>query len=125
MTKQEASIQYGVPVEVLEEYERWGLCGPVRKVFGDWQYDDTDVELLSMIMTLRDIGFEKDEIARYMELILKGEATYNERQKILEKKRSLALDELHFQQKCIDRLDYLRYEIQKAKQCCKNQCDKK
>lgn len=58
MTINEASERYHIPLEILQEYERWGLCGAVKKVMGAWQYDDTDLERLSMIMTLHDIGFE-------------------------------------------------------------------
>ena len=51
MTIHEASERYNIPLDVLHEYERWGLCGAVKKVMGAWQYDDTDLERLSMIMT--------------------------------------------------------------------------
>lgn len=57
MTKGEASEKYNIPIEVLKEYESWGLCGEVKKVMGAWQYDDQDLERLGMIMTLHDIGF--------------------------------------------------------------------
>ena len=73
MTIDEASERYHIPLEILHEYERWGLCGAVKKVMGSWQYDDTDLERLSMIMTLRDIGFENTEIETYMKLLLEQE----------------------------------------------------
>ena len=56
MTIQEASEAYQIPMHILREYESWGLCGAVKKVMGQWQYDDTDHERLSTIMTLHDIG---------------------------------------------------------------------
>ena len=66
MTKTEASEFYNIPVELLDEYESWGLCGEVKKVMGAWQYDDRDIERLSMIMTLHDIGFSNNDIETYM-----------------------------------------------------------
>ena len=39
MTIQEASERYHIPMHILREYESWGLCGAVKKVMGDWQYD--------------------------------------------------------------------------------------
>lgn len=54
MTKQEASERYNIPIWLLDEYESWGLCQEVKKVMGSWQYDDSDLERLSMIMTLHD-----------------------------------------------------------------------
>lgn len=34
VTVNEASEKYHIPVEVLKEYESWGLCGEVKKVMG-------------------------------------------------------------------------------------------
>ena len=56
MTKQEASERYQIPMHILSEYESWGLCGAVKEVMGAWQYDDTDLERLSTILTLHDLG---------------------------------------------------------------------
>ena len=110
----EASRRYNIPVSILREYESWGLCGEVKKVMGSWQYDESDMERLSVIMTLHDIGFANDEIERYMRLLMKGESTEEERMKMLNEKRNGTLDEIHFKERQLARLDYLRYEIKKA-----------
>lgn len=114
MTINEASERYKIPVEVLKEYESWGLCDEVKKVMGVWQYDDQDIQRLSMIMTLHDVGFDNSEVESYMRLLLEGDSTEKERLDMLNKKRGVTLDELHFKQKQLDRVDYLRYKIQKA-----------
>ena len=77
MTIQEASDRYQIPMNILKEYESWGLCGAVKKVMGAWQYDDEDLERLSLIMTLHDIGFTTEEVETYMRLML--EQTDSER----------------------------------------------
>ncbi len=115
MTKQEASERYNIPVEILDEYESWGLCGEVKKVMGAWQYDDRDLERLSMIMTLHDSGFENAEVEAYMRLFLAGASTEAERMRMLNRKRDRALDEIHFKEKQLERMDYLRHKIQTAK----------
>ena len=46
MTINEASEQYSIPISILREYERWGLCDTVKTVMGVWQYDDEDIERL-------------------------------------------------------------------------------
>ena len=114
MTIQEASERYQIPMHILREYESWGLCGAVKKVMGQWQYDDTDLERLSIIMTLHDIGFTTDEVEVYMRLLLEGEPSGARRLCMLEERRSAALDEIHFKEHQLQRLDYLRHEIKKT-----------
>lgn len=111
MTIQEASEHYQIPMNILREYESWGLCGVVKKVMGLWQYDDTDLERLSIIMTLHDIGFSSEEVETYMRLLLETEHSEAQRLRMLEQKRSRALDEIHFKEHQLQRLDYLRHEI--------------
>lgn len=115
MTMKEASERYDIPIKILKEYESWGLCAAVKKVMGAWQYDDQDLERLSMIMTLHEIGFDSDEVETYMRLMLEGEDTQPQRIAMLNKKRGKILDEIHFKEKQISSMDYLRYEMQKGK----------
>lgn len=116
MTIHKASEKYNIPIKILREYESWGLCGEVKKVMGSWRYDDSDIERLSMIMTLHDVGFTNDEVEEYMKLLLQGKSTEKERLKMLNDKRYGTLDEIHFKEKQLDRLDYLRFEIQREDQ---------
>ena len=83
MTIEEASERYNIPIKVLKEYESWGLCSEVKKVMGSWHYDETDIERLSLIMTLHDVGFTNEEVEHYMRLALAGVATADERLKML------------------------------------------
>ena len=116
MTINEASERYHIPLEILQEYERWGLCGAVKKVMGAWQYDDTDLERLSMIMTLHDIGFENAETEAYMILLLEPKNNSDQCLKMLEEKRRALLDDIHFREKQISTLDYLRYQIRSGEE---------
>lgn len=115
MTQQEASEHYNIPVSALQEYESWGLCGVVKKVMGVWQYDDEDLERLSTIMTLHDIGFTTEEVETYMRLLLEQPDSDRKRLRMMEEKRNETLDEIHFHERQLQRLDYLRREIQKNK----------
>lgn len=112
MTIEEVSERYRIPLDILKEYESWGLCD--TKVMGNWEYDDQDIEWLGMVLTLHGIGFQKDEAEEYMHLLLKGEKTEKQRLSMLNQKRKEALDEVHFKEAQISRLDYLRHEIQHA-----------
>ena len=111
MTIDEVSERYQIPIKILKEYESWGLCGEVKKLMESWRYDQTDIERLSLIMTLHDVGFTKEEVEKYMRLSLLGEETSAERMEMIRKKRNGTLDEIHFKQQQLDRLDYLRFEI--------------
>ncbi len=115
MTVDEASEKYQIPIEILKEYESWGLCSSVKKVMGAWQYDDQDLERLSLIMTLHDIGFENQEVEEYMRLVLEGEDTAEQRMAMLNRQRGIALDEIHFRERQLDRMDYLRFKIESRK----------
>ena len=115
MTQQEASEHYNIPVSILQEYESWGLCGAVKKVMGVWQYDDEDLERLSTIMTLHDISFTTEEVETYMRLLLEQPDSDKKRLRMMEEKRNETLDEIHFHERQLQRLDYQRHEIQKNK----------
>ena len=115
MTKEEASRRYRIPFHILDEYESWGLCGAVKKVMGVWQYDDEDLERLSTIMTLHDIGFTAEEVETYMRLLLEQPDSDRQRLRMMEEKRKETLDEIHFHERQLQRLDHLRHEIQKEK----------
>ena len=114
MTINEASERYQIPIKILKEYESWGLCGEVKKVMGSWHYDESDIEKLSTIMTLHDIGFTNEEVEKYMRLLLDEKSTEEERMNMLNEKRKGTLDEIHFKERQLDRLDYLRFEIKQS-----------
>lgn len=109
MTIEEASKKYNIPIKILKEYESWGLFQEVKKVMGSWQYDETDLERLSLIMTLHDLDFTVEEVEKYMKLSL--EKNEGECLNLLMKKRKGILDEVHLKEKQLLRIDYLRYEM--------------
>ncbi len=111
MTKEEVSERYCIPIRILDEYHEMGLCDAVRMAMEDWRYDDEDLERLSMIMALHDMGFQKEEVESYMKLLIEGESTEKARMKILDEHRKKALDEIHLRERQLDRMDYLRHEI--------------
>ena len=116
MTIQEASRHYNIPVHILKEYESWCLCDVAERVTDDQRYDDTDLERLSTIMTLHDIGFTTREAETYMRLLLEHGRTEERRLAMLEEKRDAALEEIHSRERQLQRLDYLRHEIRKTRE---------
>ena len=114
MTIKEAAERYRIPTEILDEYESWGFCGNNDGNIGVRQYDQTDIERLSLIMTLHDIGFANSETETYMKLLVEDEDGGDQRLNMLEQKRKGILDEIHFREKQLNHLDYLRYSIRKG-----------
>ncbi len=114
MTKEEAAARYNIPVSLLDEYAEMHLCDPVKQVMEVWQYDEQDIERLSTIMTLHDVGFTKEEVENYMRLLLSDENTEVERMAMLDAKRTSSLDEIHFKEAQLNRLDYLRHKMKKS-----------
>lgn len=110
MTIYEASRRYNIPIEILREYERWRARGTDEELR---QYDDEDIRRLSVMMTLRDAGLSGDETEAYMKLLTAEKDTADQRLKIIKCRRDSTLCEIHSKQEQLDRLDYLRYKIQK------------
>ena len=48
MTIEEASEKYCIPIKILKEYESMELCKTVKRVMGEWHYDDEDIKRLCM-----------------------------------------------------------------------------
>lgn len=112
MTIAEASRQYKIPNDIVSEYEQIGLPGKQKRTDGFWECDSRDLELLSLMVTLHQIGFETAEVKTYIQLVLKGKGTERARLDILNRRREQALKEIHLHEGEIDLLDYLRYELQ-------------
>lgn len=68
-----------------------------------------------MIMTLHDVGFTGSEIETYMRLLQEGDHTKELRMQMLTQKREHALDEIHFKEAQLARLNYLRHSISSKK----------
>lgn len=75
-------------------------------------YQEKDIERLSLIITLHDIGLTGQEVEQYMKLSEGGAATKQQRLAILNKRRVEVLDEIHVREAQLIRLDNLRRNVQ-------------
>lgn len=108
------SRRYQIPVKILREYSSWGLCDAVKAAMEDWHYDDHDLERLSMIMALHDIGFDSQLVEKYMQLMIKGSETQNLRITMLNALRNRTLEEIHLKERQLERMDYLRHAMREG-----------
>lgn len=102
MTMRDVNTRFCVPIDVMEKYEAWG--------FGSGDYTNRDLDQLSLMLTLQDIGFQSAQIEQYMRL-MNTENSGSQRLIMLNTKRREMLDQIHLKEKQLDRLDFLRYEI--------------
>lgn len=66
-----------------------------------------------VVQNLEDAGCDGDTVKQFMELVEAGEE--KAQLKLLEKHRSVLLDKLHINERQIDCLDYLIFQMKKAK----------
>ena len=125
MTITEASKTYKIPLALLRwyaaehpgteeingnEYES-GKGNAIN--VGAFHFSEKDIEMLSLIMTLQEIGFDKKEIKTWLRLQQDDKNSGAACLKMLNKLRSETLDAIHLKEKTLDRIDFLRYELQR------------
>ncbi len=111
--------KYNIPREVISLYEsiiqkHGGRNGADIIDPDSYFYDDGDLDRLSLMVTLKDSGFSEDEIRYYMEIFLGKDPKGEARLRMLGKKRRQVLDEIHFREKQLESIDYLRYQMRKG-----------
>ena len=116
MQIKEVCRRFNVSRATLKYYEKEGLFEDVVRVNGIREYEDRDIERLSLIITLKNVGLTIDMIAKFIDCDEHNDETKTKRIKILQNERLKLLDDIHQQQKRLDSLDCLIYQI---KGCCK------
>ncbi len=106
MKSDEVCKMFNVSKATLKSFENAGLFDDINVVDGDINYSDDDIERLSMIISLKKIGLKKDMIADFIN-------SKNNQLSILKKQRQIILDNIHFQQKNLDIIDFLIYQLTK------------
>lgn len=66
MTIGELARRTGIATSALRYYEELGLMPPTRRASGQRRYDASAVQLVGMIMFLRDVGFSLSEMKALM-----------------------------------------------------------
>ena len=111
MRIKEVSKRFNVSITALRYYEKVGLFEDVNRVNGIREYEDKDIERLSLILTLKNIGLSNETILKYIELNEQGAHTKKQQIQVLKLERQKLLDSIHNQLKNIDSLDYLIYQL--------------
>lgn len=107
MTRNDLSCCCKITKEVLEEYDNSVFCGGVPKE----EYTECDIEMLSLISTLREIGFDSCERKEYLSLMKAGSQADDKKLKMLNYKRMRCLEEIHSKENQLEKLDYIRHKL--------------
>lgn len=107
MTIRENAAKTNMSTDTLRYYERIGLLPPVpRNAAGIRNYDEYFVNFINFIKKLKASGMSLEHIIDYIRLAEMGDATIQERKKLLAEARETLLDKINSLQLVAELADY-------------------
>ena len=107
MTIREIAAKTNMSTDTLRYYERIGLLPPVpRNAAGIRNYDEYFVNFINFIKKLKASGMSLEHIIDYIRLAEMGDATIQERKKLLAEARETLLDKFNSLQLVAELADY-------------------
>ena len=107
MTIREIAAKTNMSTDTLRYYERIGLLPPVpRNAAGIRNYDEYFVNFINFIKKLKASGTSLEHIIDYIRLAEMGDATIQERKKLLAEARETLLDKINSLQLVAELADY-------------------
>lgn len=107
MTIREIAAKTNMSTDTLRYYERIGLLPPVpRNAAGIRNYDEYFVNFINFIKKLKASGMSLKHIIDYIRLAEMGDATIQERKKLLAEARETLLDKINSLQLVAELADY-------------------
>lgn len=107
MTIREIAAKANMSTDTLRYYERIGLLPPVpRNAAGIRNYDEYFVNFINFIKKLKASGMSLEHIIDYIRLAEMGDATIQERKKLLAEARETLLDKINSLQLVAELADY-------------------
>lgn len=107
MTIREIATKTNMSTDTLRYYERIGLLPPVpRNAAGIRNYDEYFVNFINFIKKLKASGMSLEHIIDYIRLAEMGDATIQERKKLLAEARETLLDKINSLQLVAELADY-------------------
>lgn len=107
MTIREIAAKTNMSTDTLRYYERIGLLPPVpRNAAGIRNYDEYFVNFINFIKKLKASGMSLEHIIDYIRLAEMGDATIQERKKLLAEAREMLSEKIHDLQLAVQEADY-------------------
>ena len=114
MTIEQASEQFGVPLDKLHFYEDQGLFDCHKQLDGSIEYTDDLMDYIGIINVLMDAGAEVDALRSFMQRLMKRSITKEEKLRYLRSQRQKLLESIHSKQRSLDQLDYIIFDVNKT-----------
>ncbi len=114
---QDVSKRTGLSAHTLRYYEKEGLLPHVDRSAGGFrQYSDEDMEALGLICCLKNTGMPLQEIARFVDLTHRGDATLQERVELLRAHRENVISRIAEMQTHLEKVTWkLNYFSEKLR----------
>ena len=107
MTIREIAAKTNMSTDTLRYYERIGLLPPVpRNAAGIRNYDEYFVNFINFIKKLKASGMSLEHIIDYIRLAEMGDATIQERKKLLAEARETLIEKINSLQLVAELADY-------------------
>ena len=107
MTIREVAAKANMSTDTLRYYERIGLLPPVpRNAAGIRNYDEYFVNFINFIKKLKASGMSLEHIIDYIRLAEMGDATIQERKKLLAEARETLIEKINSLQLIAELADY-------------------
>ena len=107
MTIREVAAKTNMSTDTLRYYERIGLLPPVpRNAAGIRNYDEYFVNFINFIKKLKASGMSLEHIIDYIRLAEMGDATIQERKKLLAEARETLIEKINSLQLIAELVDY-------------------
>lgn len=107
MTIREVAAKTNMSTDTLRYYERIGLLPPVpRNAAGIRNYDEYFVNFINFIKKLKASGMSLEHIIDYIRLAEMGDATIQERKKLLAEARETLIEKINSLQLIAELADY-------------------
>lgn len=107
MTIREIAAKTNMSTDTLRYYERIGLLPPVpRNAAGIRTYDEYFIKFINFIKKLKASGMSLEHIIDYIRLAELGDATLQERKRLLVEAREMLSEKIHDLQLAVQEADY-------------------
>lgn len=98
----------GISIDTIRYYDKHGVLPFIhRNASGRREFSDNDVHLMRTIICLKNAGVSVNDIAKFVQLRLKGDQTLDERYQLLKRHEKELVNQIN---DLNDTLSYLKYK---------------